>query len=345
MSFACASVEAARPCHQAVTNGTLALISLDTEVPGQPSVTALHWLHVGDVTCRNDGHVTALVGRQTSLDDQSRLKYAGRDTGQDFSARPASENCQILLPCAGVKMVRTKGAQRPSMPPWSLRIRAWHDDKLNDDTTLGACERNPCIACGKITSPCQLFPICLVHAHDDCTHRFAKRDSGDDGAEEWDHTAWTGQNKCFLVALQTELEKKIAKDSEAVVFEQEARKFFLAWRQVCARRDEHAKVCSLCWPLLFKSQHMAAVANDSRLYAKGNRTCPEFGHHSIQMQPTPPEFYANATDFSPEFARITCQCKTHLSRIRSIFHTSATFFCGEFVPNYIQMQPTLVPNR
>ena len=64
VSFADALVEAARPCHQAVTNGTFALITLDTEVPGQPSVTALHWLHVDDVTCRNDGRVTGLVGRQ-----------------------------------------------------------------------------------------------------------------------------------------------------------------------------------------------------------------------------------------------------------------------------------------
>ena len=103
MSFADALVEAARPCHQAVTNGTLALISLDTEVPGQPSVTALHWLRVDDVTCKNDGRVTGLVGGQTSLDDQSRLKYARPDTRQDFSAHLASGDCQILLPCAGEK--------------------------------------------------------------------------------------------------------------------------------------------------------------------------------------------------------------------------------------------------
>ena len=67
--------------------------------------------------------------------------------------------------------------------------------------------------------------MCLLHAHDDCTHRFAKRDSGDDGAEVWDHNACTGQDKWLLVALQTELAKRIAKDSEALVFEQEARKF------------------------------------------------------------------------------------------------------------------------
>ena len=90
VSFADALVEAARPCDQAVTNGTSALISLDTEMPGQPSVTALLWLHVDDVTCRNDGRVTGLVGRQTSLDDQSRLKYARPDNRQDFSARLAS---------------------------------------------------------------------------------------------------------------------------------------------------------------------------------------------------------------------------------------------------------------
>ena len=155
----------------------------------------------------------------------------------------SSVDCPILLPCAGVKMVRTKGAQR------SLRTRAWHDNKLDDDTALGAFERDPCIACGKITSPCQLCSMCLLYVHDDCTHRFAKRDSGDDGAEVWDHNAWTGQEKWLLVALQTELAKRIAKDSEAIVFEQEARKF-LGVAAGGRAADEHAKVCSLCWPLL-----------------------------------------------------------------------------------------------
>ena len=147
--FVDALVEAARSCHQAVTHGTVALMSLDTEVLGQPSVTALHWLHVDDVTCGNDGRVTGLIGRQTSLDDQSRLEYARTDTRQDFSARLASGDCPILLPCIGVKMVRSKGAQRPAMPPWSLRLRAWHDNKLDDDTALGAFDRDPCILCGK----------------------------------------------------------------------------------------------------------------------------------------------------------------------------------------------------
>ena len=55
---------------------------------------------------------------------------------------------------------------------------------------------------------------------------------------------WTGRDKCFLVALQTELDKGIAKESEAVVFEQEARMFFLAWRQVGARRDDPPKMLS-----------------------------------------------------------------------------------------------------
>ena len=113
-----------------------------------------------------------------------------------------------------------------------------------------------------------------------------------------------------MVALQTELQKRIAKDSEAIVIEQEAKKFFLAWRQVGARLDEHAKVCSLRWPLLLESQHWAAMANGSRLCAKATRTCLEFGHHSIQMQPTPPEFLY--------------QCNPHVSRFRSICHTNAT---------------------
>ena len=128
-------------------------------------------------------------------------------------------DCPILLPCVGVKMVQTKGGQR------SLRTRAWHDNKLDDDTALGAFERGPCIACGKITAPCQLCTLYLLYAHDDGTHRFAKRDSGDYGAEVWDHNAWTGQDKWLSVALQTELAKRIAKDSEALVFKQEARKF------------------------------------------------------------------------------------------------------------------------
>ena len=204
--------------------------------------------------------MTGLVGRQTSLDDQSRLKYARPDTRQDFSARVATGDWQILLPCAGVKMVRTKGAQRPAMPPWSLRRRASHDNKLDDDNALGAFEWDPCIAYGNRTSPCQLCPMCLPYAHDDFTHRFARHDSGGDGAEVWYQNAWTGQDKCLLVALQTKLEKGIAK---------------------------------------------AAVANGYRLHAKGTRTCTKFVHHSIQMQPTPPEFYANAIQTCPEFGQLS----------------------------------------
>ena len=94
--------------------------------------------------------------------------------------------------------------------------------------------------------------------------------------------------------LQAELEKRMAKDSEAIVFEQEAKKFFLAWRQVGARREEQGKVCSLCWPLFLDSQHWAAVANGSRLYAK--KTNP------------------------------------HLPRIRSTFHPHATQTVPNFVP-------------
>ena len=88
------------------------------------------------------------------------------------------------------------------MPPWSLRIRAWHDKKLDDETELGASEVNPCIACGEITSPCQLCPMCLLIAHDDCTHLRSVTVGNSDGAEVWDHNAWKGQDECLLVALQ-----------------------------------------------------------------------------------------------------------------------------------------------
>ena len=146
----------------------------------------------------------------------------------------------------------------------------------------------------------------------------------------------------------------LTKDTEAIAFEQEARMFLLAWRQVGARRDEHAKVCSLCWPLLSESQRWAAVANGSRLYAKLTRTLPEFGHHSIQVQATPNDFCANATEFRPEFARITHECKPQLSRFRSTFLTNATntariprtcnLILCRLRPTYIHMQHKLVPN-
>ena len=152
-------------------------------------------------------------------------------------------DCPILLPCAGVKMVRTKGAQN------SLRIRAWHDNKLDDDTALGAFERDPCIACGKITSPCQLCSMCLFHAHNDCTHRFAKRDSGDDGAEVWDHNAWTGRTNGSWWRCRLNWRRELPRTQRLSCLSKR-RGSLLAWRQVGARRDEHAKVCSLCWPLL-----------------------------------------------------------------------------------------------
>ena len=67
-----------------------------------------------------------------------------------------------------------------------------------------------------------------------------------------------------------------------------------------------------------------AVANGSRLRAKITRTCSEFGHQSIQMQPTPPEFYAIATECFPNSPEL---------------HANATNICHDFGQYSIQMQP------
>ena len=99
---------------------------------------------------------------------------------------------------------------------------------------------------------------------------------------------------------------------------------FLAWRQVGARRDEHAGVCSLCCPCYENLSTGPAVANGSRLRAKRTRTCSEFGHHSIQMQPTPPEFCAIATECFPNSPEL---------------HANATHICHDFGQYSTQMQP------
>ena len=67
-----------------------------------------------------------------------------------------------------------------------------------------------------------------------------------------------------------------------------------------------------------------AVANGSRLRAKRTRICNEFGHHSIQMQPTPPEFYAIATECFPNSPEL---------------HANATHICHDFGQYSTQMQP------
>ena len=61
----------------------------------------------------------------------------------------SSVDCPMLLPCAGLKMVRTTGAQN------SLRIRPWHDNKLDDDTALGAFEKGSwhCLREDNLTLP------------------------------------------------------------------------------------------------------------------------------------------------------------------------------------------------
>ena len=94
-----------------------------------------------------------------------------------------------------------------------------------------------------------------------------------------------------------------------------------------------------------------AVANGSRLHAKGSRTCPEFGHHSIQMQPTPPEFHANATERFPNSPELHANA-THIRHDfgqYSIqmqpkppeFHANATCFFAEFVRITFKCKPIL----
>ena len=97
-----------------------------------------------------------------------------------------------------------------------------------------------------------------------------------------------------------------------------------------------------------------AVANGSRLHAKGTRTCPEFGHHSIQMQPTPPEFHANATERFPNSPELHANA-THIRHdFRSIFHTNASntariprkcnLILCKIRPNHTHMQTNFVLN-
>ena len=100
-----------------------------------------------------------------------------------------------------------------------------------------------------------------------------------------------GAGKCFLGALQTELEKRIAKDSEALVVEQEAEKFFLAWRQLGARRDEHRRgkwAPNLCKrnPNLSLMQP-GSVWSSPEVHANATHTCHEFGQlHARNMIPS-----------------------------------------------------------
>ena len=77
-----------------------------------------------------------------------------------------------------------------------------------------------------------------------------------------------------------------------------------------------------------------AVANGSRLRAKGTRTCPEFGHHSIQMQPTPPELHAIATECFPNSLELHANA-THIRHDFGQF----PYKCNPNRPNSTQMQP------
>ena len=181
--------------------------------------------------------------------------------------------------------------------------------------------------------------MCPLHAHYDCTHRFAKRDSGDDGADVWDHNACTGQDKCFLVALQNELCRGLrdyrlsARGDE--VFSWRGSRRARGWlgmpRFPLCRIS--ALDCGKWVPTLCKS-------NPNLLRIRS----------SIQMQLTkPPKSNANA--FRPIVQ--TYICNSRLSQFRSKVHTNATnttrprkcnLILCKVRPNYIQMQPKLAPN-
>ena len=153
------------------------------------------------------------------------------------------------------------------------------------------------------------------------------------------------------MALQTEFEKRIAKDSEAIVFEEEARKFFLASHQVGTRRDEHAKVCSLYWPLLSESQYWVAVANGSQFYAKANPNLPRFrscngipsriGPKYLPMQPKLITISVNIPWNATNTARIPRKCNLILCKIRP----NSTHIQPKCVPNSVNIPSTCNPNR
>ena len=130
----------------------------------QVGVTALQWLHVDDVTCEVDGRVTGLSGRQTSLDDCIRLKCARPDNRQDFGALllRIAKSCFHVLGEDGANKSGTTASN--ATVGLANTCGARHDSKLDDETELGALERDPCIACGRIASPYQLRPVCLLHA-------------------------------------------------------------------------------------------------------------------------------------------------------------------------------------
>ena len=140
-----------RSCRQAVTNGTSALISLDTEVPGQPSVTALLLARTRR-PCDWPGWPTDKPRRPVPIEVRAPRNQARLQRPLCLWGLP-----NLASMCWSENIADKRGT-RPAMPPWSLRIRVWHDNKLDDDTALGAFERKPCIACGKVTSPCQLCP-------------------------------------------------------------------------------------------------------------------------------------------------------------------------------------------
>ena len=90
-----------------------------------------------------------------------------------------------------------------------------------------------------------------------------------------------------------------------------------------------------------------AVANGSRLIAKGTRTCPRIRSSLHPNATGTARVLRHCNRMFPDFARITCQCNPHLSRFRSRFHTNATDTariprkCNLSVckirPNYTQM--------
>ena len=139
--------------------------------------SCLQWVHWDDVH--------QFLGRVVCLDSANRVIWQHPSTRKSFAPEVASGTLQVLIPNAGVTMVRATGEFRAEMHTAILRVRekvaalVLDDDPPHfDSSAIGSPSSCSCVVCGSVGNsarerPQTMCAFCLLLAHQACANSWS----------------------------------------------------------------------------------------------------------------------------------------------------------------------------
>ena len=176
-------------------NLSLVLTTRDTSMGVQCHIAFVHWIWQPGMEQMCD-----FIGREVQLDESSRVVYS---TEMFQKKRLYSWDVdKVLAADVGVAMLKVRGARRPPMTPWALRIKAISEVILSNSQAPTMIYRTCCWGEWR-SKPCEAGPaltcsICLLDWHIEC-----------DAAAQGDIDALSGGANPFLKTQGCTLESSL----------------------------------------------------------------------------------------------------------------------------------------